>query len=632
MINIENITIRLGGNLVIDNASASLPTKGKIGIVGRNGCGKSTLLKTFSGLIEPDSGIIKTPKKIKIGYVAQHAPSGVKSPLDIVLEADHKRSSLLNELENCIEPSRVSEIYEQLKIINASAAPARAARILSGLGFNEEEQNKAIDNFSGGWRMRVSLAAVLFSEPDLLLLDEPSNHLDLEAQVWLESFLKKIHSTLLIVSHERDLLNSVVDHILHINLGKMNLYPGNYDSYEKQKYERQSQVDAMRLKQETKRKELNAFIDRWRYKAHSARQAQSRMKALSKLEPIAMVTEDPNLVFDFPSPNELRPPLITLSNAEVGYEEKKSVLSKINLRIDPDDRIALIGKNGNGKSTFIKLLYGDLKASDGEINFNSKIRIGYFAQHQIDELILDETPIDHMTKSLPLASPLEVRNQLGRFGFSGDLANRKVKELSGGERSRLALAIITRNAPHILLLDEPSNHLDVDARDSLVQALNIYQGAVIIVSHDKHLLQLSSDKLILLKNGVVKEFSGSLDDYEKMVISENKNNSSKKKGDNKKEINTNLTSRKGNRKISVEIRNQNKKLVRRLKESEKNLNLLISKKEELDKIFLDVNLFKDNSETINISKLMKERSELDKKIKEEEKIWITTSEKIESSK
>ena len=631
MINIQNITIRLGGNLVIDNASASLPPKSKIGIVGRNGCGKSTLLKTFSGLIEPDSGIIKTPKKIKIGYVAQHAPSGVKSPLDIVLEADHERCSLLNELENCKEPSRVSEIYEQLRIINASAAPARAARILSGLGFNEEEQNKAIDNFSGGWRMRVSLAAVLFSEPDLLLLDEPSNHLDLEAQVWLENFLKKIRSTLLIVSHERDLLNSVVDHILHINLGKMNLYPGNYDSYEKQKHERQSQMDAMRVKQEIKRKELNAFIDRWRYKAHSARQAQSRMKALSKLEPIAMVTEDPNLVFDFPSPNELRPPLITLSNTEVGYEEKKSVLSKINLRIDPDDRIALIGKNGNGKSTLVKLLYGDLKPSDGEISINSKVRVGYFAQHQIEELILDETPIDHMTKSLPLANPSQVRNQLGRFGFSGDMANRKVKELSGGERSRLALAIITRNAPHILLLDEPTNHLDVDARDALVQALNVYQGAVIIVSHDKHLLELSADKLILLKNGAVQEFNGTLNDYEKVVISENKNNSSKNQSDIKKEINTYSISKKEKRKISAEARNQNKKLVKLVKVSEKNLNILIRKKEEIDKIFLEINSLKSNSETINISKLMKDRGELEKKIKEAEKIWLSTSEKLESS-
>ena len=632
MINIQNVTIRLGGNLVIDNASASLPAKGKIGIVGRNGCGKSTLLKTFSGLIEPNSGVIKTPKKIKIGYVAQHAPSGTNSPLNIVLEADNDRSSLLSELDNCEEPTRVSEIYEKLRLLNASSAPARAARILSGLGFNDEEQNIPIDNFSGGWRMRVSLAAVLFSEPDLLLLDEPSNHLDLEAQVWLKNFLKRIRSTLLIVSHERDLLNSVVDHILHINLGKMNLYPGNYDSYEKQKYERQSQIEAIRAKQEIKRKELTAFIDRWRYKAHSARQAQSRMKALSKLEPISMVIEDPNLIFEFPNPDELRPPLITLSNAEVGYEEKKSVLSKINLRIDPDDRIALIGKNGNGKSTLVKLLYGDLKASDGEIAINSKLRVGYFAQHQIEELILDETPIDHMTKSLPLASPLEVRNQLGRFGFSGDMANRKVKELSGGEKSRLALAIITRNAPHILLLDEPTNHLDVDARDALLQALNIYQGAVIIVSHDKHLLKLSANKLILLKNGVVQEFNGSLDDYEKVVISENKNNSSKKRGDIKKEINTDLISKKEKRKISAATRNQNKKLVKLLKESEKNLNLLISKKEKLDKIFLDVNSFKNNSETINISKLMKDRGLLEKKIKEEEKIWITASEKIESSK
>ena len=409
MLVIQNITVRLGGTPILSSASATLAPKSKVGVVGRNGCGKSTLLKVLSGTLETDNGTVSHTKGMRIGYVAQDAPGGSISPLQLVLKADVERIQLLEELESCNDPQRLAEIHDRLQMIDAHGAPARAARILAGLGFNNDEQSESLDSFSGGWRMRVSLAAVLFSEPDLLLLDEPSNHLDLEAQLWLESFLKNVNSTLVIVSHERDLLNSVANYILHVEAGKTILYAGNYDSFERQRRERQNQVEAMRVKQQAKRTELMAFVDRWRYKAHSARQAQSRMKALAKMEPVAAAIEDPTLMFNFPSPAELRPPLVTLSDSQVGYVEGKPVLSNLNLRIDPDDRIALIGRNGNGKSTLVKLLYGELKSNKGSISKSKKVRIGYFAQHQIEDLNLDETPIQHMTEALPLANPSQIR-------------------------------------------------------------------------------------------------------------------------------------------------------------------------------------------------------------------------------
>ncbi len=391
--------------------------------------------------------------------------------------------------------------------------PRAPSRILAGLGFPEEAQHQPLDSFSGGWRMRVALAALLFSEPDLLLLDEPSNHLDLEAAVWLESFLKAYRGSLIVVSHERDLLNNVADYILHVERGGLTLYRGNYDSFARQRTERAAQTEAMRSKQEAKAKKLQAYVDRWRYKAHTARQAQSRLKALAAMQPIAESVRDASVVFDFPSPKELKPPLVVLDGVAVGYVPGAPVLSHLNLRIDPDDRVALVGRNGNGKTTLARLLAGQLTPETGGIVASGKLRVGYFAQHQIEELIADETPLQHMQSLLLSASPGEVRGQLGRFGFSGDKVNVPVRQLSGGERARLSLALITREAPHILILDEPTNHLDVEARDALVEALAEFGGAVVVVSHDRHLLGLIADRLLLVDGGTVTAFDGTLDDY-----------------------------------------------------------------------------------------------------------------------
>ena len=386
MLTIDGITLRLGGHLVLDHASAALPARARVGLVGRNGAGKSTLLKVIAGVYEADEGSIDTPSGTRIGYVAQEAPGGAATPFETVLAAATERAELLAEAEHAHDPHRIGEIHERLTMIDAHGAPARASRILAGLGFPEDQQHQPLNSFSGGWRMRVALAALLFSEPELLLLDEPSNHLDLEAAVWLESFLKSYRGSLIVVSHERDLLNNVVDYILHVERGGLTLYSGNYHAFVRQRSARAAQADAARKQQEAKAKKLQAYVDRWRYKAHTARQAQSRLKALAAMGPIAEAVHDPSVVFDFPSPKELKPPLIVLDDVAVGYAPGAPVLSGLDLRIDPDDRVALLGRNGNGKTTLARLLAGQLKPMAGSIVASGKLQVGYFAQHQIEEL------------------------------------------------------------------------------------------------------------------------------------------------------------------------------------------------------------------------------------------------------
>ena len=484
MLNLTDITVRLGGRTIIDGATAKLPPRSRVGLIGRNGAGKTTLVRVIAGMLEPDTGSVDMPRGSRLGYIAQDAPSGQSTPFETVLAADIERAALMHEAETSHDPDRLGEIHERLNAIDAHTAPSRAARILVGLGFDEEAQHRPLDSFSGGWRMRVALASLLFSQPDLLLLDEPSNHLDLEAVLWLEDFLKSYPATIVLVSHERDFLNNVVDHILHLERGKTWLYPGGYDAFERQRAERQAQAASARAKQQAEREKLQDYIARNSARASTAKQAQSRAKALARMQPIAEIVDDPSLSFDFPNPGELRPPLITLDMAAVGYGETP-VLRKLNLRLDPDDRIALLGRNGNGKTTLARLLAAQLVPMEGAMNATGKMKVGYFTQYQVEELDSGDTPLQHMTRIMKGATPGAVRAQLGRFGFSGDKATTMVGKLSGGERARLALALITREAPHLLILDEPTNHLDVDAREALVQALNAYSGAVVIVSHDQ---------------------------------------------------------------------------------------------------------------------------------------------------
>jgi len=521
MLTINGITVRLGGRAILDRATAAVPPGSKVGLIGRNGAGKSTLMKVIVGQLEADAGEIEMPRRTRLGYIAQEAPHGTATPVETVLAADLERASLLDEAEHCLDPHRLGDIHDRLLAIDAYSAPARAGRILLGLGFDEQMQGLPLDSYSGGWKMRVALAALLFSAPDLLLLDEPSNHLDLEATLWLENFLKDYSGTLIVISHERDLLNNVVDTILHLERGKISLYSGNYDGFERQRAERAAQLAAAGAAQEAQRARLQDYIARNSARASTAKQAQSRAKMLAKMQPIAALIEDPSLSFDFPSPTELRPPLITLDMASVGYADDAPVLQKLNLRIDPDDRIALLGRNGNGKTTLARLLAAQLTPLAGTLTASGKMRVGYFTQYQVEELHGDETPLQHMSRAMEGKTPGAVRAQLGRFGFSGEKATTLVGKLSGGERARLALALITRDAPHLLILDEPTNHLDVDAREALVQALNSYDGAVILISHDRHMVELTADRLVLVDQGVAVDYPGSIDDYIDFVLGRN---------------------------------------------------------------------------------------------------------------
>lgn len=617
MLNLTDITVRLGGRTILDGATAKLPPRGRIGLIGRNGAGKSTLIRVIADMLEPDSGRADMPKGARLGYIAQEAPAGDSTPFETVLAADTERAALMHESETCEDPHHLGEIHERLIAIDAHSAPSRASRILVGLGFDEEAQHRPLDSFSGGWKMRVALAALLFSQPDLLLLDEPSNHLDLEAVLWLENFLVSYPATILLVSHERDFLNNVVDHILHLSGGKLTLYPGGYDAFERQRAERQAQLASAKAKQQAQREHLQAYIAKNSARASTAKQAQSRQKALAKLQPIAELIDDPSLSFDFPNPDELRPPLITLDMASVGYGETP-VLSRLNLRLDPDDRIALLGRNGNGKTTLARLLAAQLKPMDGAMAASGKMRVGYFTQYQVEELDRDETPLQHMTQLMKGATPAAVRGQLGRFGFSGDKATTKVGKLSGGERARLALALITRDAPHMLILDEPTNHLDVDAREALIQALNYYTGAVVLVSHDRHMLEMTSDRLVLVDSGAAKDFDGSIEDYIAFVLA--------KEPAEKREKAAN---KKDQRKAAAEAREKGQALRNAAKKAEAELARLTAERSAIDGAMFDPKAAPPALAKLTMTELMKRRAALEASIEAAEMAWMEASEALE---
>ncbi|WP_157216822.1 ABC-F family ATP-binding cassette domain-containing protein [Flavisphingomonas formosensis] len=625
MLNLNGITVRLGGRVIIDRATAALPPRSRVGLIGRNGAGKSTLMRVMIGQLDPDEGGVDMPRGTRVGYIAQEAPAGSATPFETVLAADTERAALLDESETCHDPDRLGEIHERLNAIDAYTAPARAARILVGLGFDEEMQGRPLDSYSGGWKMRVALAALLFSEPDLLLLDEPSNHLDLEATLWLENFLKNYRATIVVISHERDLLNNVVDHILHLERGQVMLYPGGYDAFERQRAERLAQQSAAREKQLAQREKLQAFVDRWRAKATKAKQAQSRLKALQKMTPIAAVMEDPSLSFAFPDPPEMRPPLITLDMASVGYGDTP-ILQRLNLRIDPDDRIALLGRNGNGKTTLARLLAAQLKPMDGAMTASAKMTVGYFTQYQVEELDVDDTPLDHMTRQMKGSTPAAVRAQLGRFGFSGDKATQKVGSLSGGERARLALALITRNAPNLLILDEPTNHLDVDSREALVQALNDYSGAVVVVSHDRHMIELVADRLVLVADGAAREYGGTLQDYTDMVLGKTDGaspaggNGDAGKGD-----------RKAARRASAQAREQNKALRDTIAAAEREMAALTAHRTRIDRAMFDPASAGPEEKGATMTELMKRRADVEAKLEAAELRWLEASQAMEQA-
>ncbi len=518
MLHINSLTYRIGGRTLFDNATVALPAGIKAGLVGRNGAGKSTLLRLILGDISPESGSISIRKGARIGTVAQEAPGGNESLLSVVLAADKERARLLAEAESATDPHRIGEIHTRLADIEAHSAPARAAAILAGLGFSPQQMEGPCAALSGGWRMRVALAAALFAQPDVLLLDEPTNYLDLEGVLWLKSYLRTYRHTVLLVSHDRDILNASVGAIVHLNHGKLDFYSGSFDTFQKMRAERAAQQMKLRKKQEDARRRMEAFVERFRAKATKARQAQSRLKALQKMQVIETVTEETVAPFFFPSPQRaLNPPLVRFEEVAAGYDGK-AVLSGINARIDPDDRIAILGANGQGKSTFAKLLCGKLAPLSGAMRHHKKMRVGYFAQHQLDELAQGLTPHDYFRQLMPEATEAQRRARLGQYGFGANLADNKVESLSGGEKARLLFALAAFHKPHLLVLDEPTNHLDMEARAALIAALNDYEGAVILISHDRHLLQTTAERLWLVADGTVAPFEGDLDAYERLIL------------------------------------------------------------------------------------------------------------------
>ena len=519
MLHINDLTYRIGERVLIDHATVALAEGSKTGLVGRNGAGKSTLFRLISGAIEAESGSIGVPRNWRIGEVAQEAPGGPESLIEVVLAADRERAALIAEAAGVEDGHRIAEIHTRLADIGAHAAEARAARILAGLGFDEAAQQRPCSSFSGGWRMRVALAAVLFTEPDLLLLDEPTNYLDLEGTLWLESYIATYPRSVLLISHDRDLLNRSVDGIVHLQNGKLTLYRGPYDSFDRQRRERQALEIKLRKKQEEQRQHMQEFVDRFRFKASKARQAQSRLKALARLEPIAAVADESVYPFVFPAPvKRLAPPIVRMEDVAAGYQPDRPVLQRLDLRIDDDDRIGLLGANGNGKSTFAKLLSGRLAPSAGRLSRPNQLEVAYFAQHQLDELNADKSAYDNVRDRLSDETEARIRARAGALGFPMGKMDTPARDLSGGEKARLLLGLATFAGAHLLTLDEPTNHLDIDSREALIQALADYAGAVILISHDRHLVEASVDRLWLVAEGTIRPYDGDLGDYRQMVL------------------------------------------------------------------------------------------------------------------
>ncbi|CAK0752735.1 putative ATP-binding protein YheS [uncultured Gammaproteobacteria bacterium] len=626
MLHINDLSFRYGGRLLFDRASAAVPRCHRVALVGRNGSGKTTLLRLISGALHPDGGALSLPSGCRLGQVAQEAPSGPDSLLETVLAADTERSRLLDEATHASDPHRIAEIHIRLSDIGAHAAPARAAAILSGLGFDSVAQARPCSEFSGGWRMRVALAAALFTEPDLLLLDEPTNHLDLEAALWLEGYLKYYPRTMLLVSHDRDLLNAVPTAILHLDQGKLTLYQGGYDQFERTRRANLERQASVRDQVELERKRLQAFIDRFRAKATKARQAQSRVKALEKLPPQLSVVEERTAPFNFPVPATLPPPLVVLEDVAAGYGGPL-VLKRLNLRLDQDDRIALLGANGNGKSTLVKMLAGRLEPVGGELRRSPRLKVGYFAQHQAEELSLELTALAQAQRLLPKSTVEQVRALLGRFGLGQTKAETVIGNLSGGEKARLLFALMARESPHLLLLDEPTNHLDIDSRAALAEAINEFEGAVIMVSHDARLIELCADQLWLVENGGVVAFDGDLDDYRRRLAATRGNN-----GGGNRDGGESAASRKDLRRAAADARAATAPLRRKVSEAEKLVAKLTTEKARLEVKLADPGLYGVAGSGETQTKLQRDLGELGKRLASAEEAWLLAIEELEAAK
>lgn len=627
MLHINDLTYRIEGKPILESATAAIPSGHKVGLVGRNGAGKTTLLRLLKGEIAPDDGSISIPRNARLGHVAQEAPGGDASLLDWVLSADTERASLLAEAEHASDPERIAEIQMRLTDIDAHSAPSRAARILSGLGFDEDAQRRACREFSGGWRMRVALGAILFLKPDILLLDEPTNYLDLEGTLWLENHLKGYPHTVLIVSHDRDLLNRAVSTIMHLDKGKLTLYSGGYDDFEETRREKQRLEMKLKKKQDEQRRHLQAFIDRFKAKATKAAQAQSRVKALAKMQPIAAQVDDRVVPFHFPDPQKIiASPILRIEKASAGYEAERPILSGIDLRIDNDDRIALLGQNGNGKSTLAKLIAGRLKPLSGNVFGAQKVDVGYFAQHQLDDLQPNATPYDYMLKLMPDATEAQRRTKLGTFGFSADKADTACSKLSGGEKARLLLALTAFHGPHVLILDEPTNHLDVDSREALIHALMEYNGAVILISHDRHLIEATADRLLLVRNGGVTTYDGDMETYRSLLLEERGARTSERRDEGAAD---GRSSRTDQRRAAAEKRAELAPLKKAMVAAEKQVEKLTKEIAALDVVLGDSEIYSADPPRAQAAAL--KRGQLVRELQAAEDVWLAATEDFEGA-
>ncbi len=626
MLIIDDLSVRVAGKLLLDRATARIVPGSRIGLVGRNGSGKTTLFNVIAGDHSSEQGHVEVSPRWRVGRLAQEAPDGPESLLEIVLQADLERANLLTEAETAQDPHRIAEIQTRLADMGAYAAPARAASILAGLGFSAADQERSCSEFSGGWRMRVALAAVLFAQPDLLLLDEPTNYLDLEGTLWLQDHLARYPHTMIVISHDRDLLDTSVNFILALEGSKLTLYRGGYTAFEKARNDRLMLDQKLVKKQDAERKHLQAFVDRFRAKASKARQAQSRVKMLEKLKPIAALVTDEVRPIVIPAPEKLlSPPIIALEEVGVGYEPGRPVLHGLSLRIDNDDRIALLGANGNGKSTLVKLIAARLKPFEGTITRAEKIKIAYFAQHQLDELDSDASTYDHVRKLMPDAPEAKVRARAGSIGFSAQAADTKVNKLSGGEKARLMLGLATFGGPHLLILDEPTNHLDIDSRAALIEAINEYPGAVILVSHDRHLLAACADRLWLVAGGEVTPFEGDLDDYRRQVLSDR----GEWGGADRAAKNAPAVDRAELRRAAAGKRAELAPLRQRVTRAEAAIKRLTAEIERLDRTLAEGGLFA--REPARAAALAKERADNARALVRAEEDWLAASTEFDTA-
>jgi ATP-binding cassette subfamily F protein 3 len=624
MITISDISARIAGRLLLDNASVSLPSGTKAGLVGRNGAGKSTLFRIITGDLGAETGSVSIPKNARIGQVAQEAPGTEDSLIEIVLSADKERTALMAESETATDPHRIAEIQMRLVDIDAHSAEARAASILAGLGFSQEAQARPASAFSGGWRMRVALASVLFAEPDLLLLDEPTNYLDLEGTMWLEDYIRRYPHTVIIISHDRDLLNNAVNSIVHLDQKKLTFYRGGYDQFERQKAENDELQMKAKAKNDAARKHLQSFIDRFKAKASKARQAQSRVKALERMGTVASVIEDHVQPITFPEPDKQpASPIVAIQGGAVGYTPGNPILKGLNLRIDNDDRIALLGSNGNGKSTFAKFISGRLEPESGAVKLAPSLKIGFFAQHQLDDLVPNETPVEHVRRLMPDAPEAKVRSRVAQMGLATEKMATAAKDLSGGEKARLLMGLAAFHAPNLLILDEPTNHLDIDSRRALIEALNDYEGAVILISHDRYLIEATVDRLWLVNNGTVTTFEGDMDEYRDLIVS------SGKKKEEKPQLAEDAGSKADQRKLNADRRASLAPLKKKINEIESLTAKLEKQIQALDAELADPALYEKTP--AKAADKAKQRGEAAAKLAAAEEQWLELSSEYETA-